>query len=445
MYLLYDLALCAYFLAHLPGIACRAVRRRKPVGRIRDRFGRLPPEVNPERRRSIWIHAVSVGEALAAKPLVAHLRDAWPAHRLLVSTTTATGQHVARRLGPAVDAVFYAPLDLTPFVARALDRIAPDLLVLIDTEIWPNLLRACRRRGVRTVLVNGRLSDRSYRRYRLVRPFMRRVIGGLDRVCAQTGEWGARFVDLGASPDRVTVTGSLKFDAAGDAAGAQPHEGDRVLRRFAFAAGRPVIIAASTLRGEEEPILRAFARLRRSAPDAVLIIAPRHPERFEEVRRIAAGQGFAAVRRTELAPGGRPAAEVTVLDTIGELAGLFRLATVVFMGGSLVAAGGHNILEPAAFGKAIVFGPHMENFAEIANLFAARGGAWRLRSRRELGAALETLLAEPERRARLGAAARALVEENRGARRRTLAVMADLLPSGAADRDVDVRARHAGP
>ena len=419
MYLIYSLAFCAYLLAHLPVVGYRAVRRGKSVGRLQDRVGRLPARVNPGRRRSIWIHAVSVGEVLAARALVAPLRDAYPAHRLLLSTTTASGQLVARQAGRALDAVFYAPLDMTPFVARALDRAAPDVLVLIDTEIWPNLLRACRRRGVRTVLVNGRMSDRSYRRYRLVRPFMRRVLAGLDRVCAQNAAWGRRFRDLGVPAERLTVTGSLKFEAAGGA-DEDPRAGDGLLLRFGFAAGRPVVIAASTLRGEEEPVLRAFAGVRRAAPGAVLIIAPRHPERFAEAGRIAADQGFAVVRRTALEAGDAPAADVVILDTIGELARLFRIATVVFVGGSLVPAGGHNLLEPAAFGKAIVFGPHMENFAEIASLFVAHGAAWQVGSGQELGAALATLLADADRRAALGAAARALIDDNRGARGRDL-------------------------
>lgn len=432
MYLIYSLAFCAYLLAQLPVVGYRAVRRGKSVGRLQDRIGRLPAGVNPGRRRSIWIHAVSVGEVLAARALVAPLRDAYPAHRLLLSTTTASGQLVARQAGRALDAVFYAPLDMKPFVARALDRAAPDVLVLIDTEIWPNLLRACRRRGVRTVLVNGRMSDRSYRRYRLVRPFMRQVLAGLDRVCAQNAAWGRRFRDLGVPAERLTVTGSLKFEAAGGA-DEDPRAGDgTLLRRFGFVAGRPVVIAASTLRGEEEHVLRAFAGVRRAVPGAVLIIAPRHPERFTEAGRIAAGQGFAVVRRTALEAGAAPAADVVILDTIGELARLFRIATVVFVGGSLVPAGGHNLLEPAAFGKAIVFGPHMENFAEIASLFVARDAAWQVGSGQELGAALATLVADADRRATLGAAARALIEDNRGAGGRTLAVIAELLSPAAA-------------
>ena len=430
MYLLYNFALCVYFVACMPVVGYRAWRYGKPLGRVGDRFGRPPAAVNPHGRPSIWIHAVSVGEVLAAKALVALLKATYPAHRLVVSTTTASGQLVARQLVPAVDATFYAPLDFPPCVAGTLDCVAPELLVLIDTEVWPNLLRACRRRGVRTMIVNGRISDRSYRGYRLVRWIMRRALGGVDRVCAQNELWGRRFVALGLPPDRLTVTGSLKFDAADDAAAAAG-DGDAVLRSFKFAAGRRVFIAASTLRGEEEPVLRAFARARRSFADTLLIIAPRHPERFAEAVAVAADQGFAVARRSSLDADVEPAADVIVLDTIGELARLFQLATVVFVGGSLVPAGGHNILEPAVFGKAVLFGPHMENFAGVADLFVERDAAWQIHSEQELGEAVETLLADSARREALGTAARALVDGNRGARGRTLAAIRALLPAAA--------------
>ena len=440
MYLLYSFVLCACFVALLPAVAYQRLRHRKAVGRIQDRVGRLPSSLNPEHKRAIWIHAVSVGEVLASKALLNGLRHAYPTHRLLLSTTTVSGQHVAEGLGDAVDGTFYAPFDLSPFVTRALDRVTPDLLVLIDTEIWPNLLRACRRRGVKTVLVNGRMSERSYSGYRLARPFMRCVLKDLDRVCAQTELWGSRFVDLGFPGERLTVTGSLKFDALDvSTTSADFHVGDRALRCFQFARDRPVLIAASTLRGEEEPVLRAFARIRKTARDAVLIVAPRHPQRFDEACQIVSAHGFEVTRRTDLSPEGTPSECVVVLDTIGELPRLFQLATLVFVGGSLVPAGGHNILEPAVFGKTVVFGSHMENFAEIAELFLKHDAAWQVDSVRELEEVLVTLMTDPVRRAGLGAAARALVEANRGARQRSLSVVSDLLEPGLAVQDSDVR------
>ena len=447
MYLLYSVLLFIYFLAVLPAAAFGARRRGLEPGSLRERFGRLPDAVNPDRRPSIWVHAVSVGEALAARPLLRELRGAYPAHRLVLSTTTATGRRVARGFGRDVDAVCHAPFDFPPFVARALDRIAPELFLAVDTEIWPNLLRACRRRGVGAMIVNGRLSDRSFRRYRLARGCMRRVLADVGRVCAQTEEWGRRFVALGADRGRVTVTGSLKFDAAGGAGGHGEGErrlsagsrrgsdaGDPLRAAFDFARSRPVLIAASTLRGEEEPVLRAFGRVRRTAPGALLVIAPRHPERFEEARA-AAGRAFGRVRmRSDLEPGRDPGADVVILNTLGELGRLFDAASVVFVGGSLVPAGGHNLIEPAAFGRAIVVGPHMENFADVAREFVARGAAVQVRGAEELEETLADLMRDGARRARLGAAARALVDANRGAARRTLAAAAELLPPGAGVR-----------
>ncbi len=428
MYLLYDALLLLYVLVRLPSVAWAVWRHGKALGDLGERCGRLPAAVNPERRPSIWVHAVSVGETLAARPLLAALRDAYPGHRRLLSTTTATGQHVARGLGDLADATFYAPFDLPPFISRTLDRAAPDLLIVVDTEIWPNLLRACRRRGVRTVLANGRLTARSFRRYRLARRFMRRVVGDFDRICVQTELWARRFGALGAAASRVSVTGSLKFDAP--PAVASGGEGHPVLACLPVSAGRSVVVAASTLRGEEEPVLRAFARARERDGGALLIVAPRHPERFGEVARIAAAAGYRVVRRTSLEQGGTPAADVVVLDTIGELPHVYQVATCVFVGGSLVPAGGHNILEPAAAGKAILFGPHMESFAEIARLFVDHSAAVQVRTAIELESEVAALLDDPERCARLGAAGRAVLEAHRGATERTLAAVAELLPAG---------------
>lgn len=460
MYFVYTVLLLVYFLAVLPATVCGIWFRGRRPGSIRERFGRLPAAVNPDRRAAIWVHAVSVGEALAARPLLRALRAAYPEHRLVVSTTTATGQRVARGFGCDIDAVCYAPFDFPWFVDRALDRIAPDLFLVVDTEIWPNLLRACRRREVGTLIVNGRLSDRSFRRYRLAGGWMRRVLADVGSVCAQTEEWGRRFVVLGADPSRVTVTGSLKFDAVGGplptgggrvgpAAGGgppaaprpEPVAGDPLRAAFAFARSRPVLIAASTLRGEEEPVLRAFARVRRASPDALLVIAPRHPERFGEARRIAHGAGCRVVMRSALDPGndferGRdPGAEVVILDTLGELARLFDIASAVFVGGSLVPAGGHNPIEPAACGRAIVVGPHMENFADVARAFVSRGGMIQVRDANELQEALADLLQDGARRSQLGEAARAVVDANRGATWRTLDAAAVLLPPAASAYD----------
>ena len=435
MYLLYSALLFVYFLATLPSTAYEVWRRGKAIGSLRERFGRLPVAVNPDRRPSIWVHAVSVGEALAVRPLLQALRKAYPEHRLVVSTTTATGQRVVRGFGGEVDGACYAPFDFPSSVNRALDRIAPELLIVVDTEIWPNLLRVCRRRGVGTLIVNGRLSDRSFPRYRLVRCCMRRVLADVGRVCAQTEEWGRRFVAIGAEPARVTITGSLKFDAvAGPEApgGGDAGEGGGLRAAFDFARRRPVVIAASTLRGEEEPVLCAFARVRQVHAEALLVIAPRHPERFDEARGIAERAGHRVAMRSELHPGRDPGTDVVILNTLGELGRLFDIASAVFVGGSLVPAGGHNLIEPAASGRAIVIGPHMENFADVAREFVSRGAAIQVRDAGELEEVLARLMRDGEQRTRLGKAARAIVDANRGATRRTLDEVAGLLPSAAA-------------
>ncbi len=459
MYAIYSVLTVAFFMVVSPYLLYQAVRYRKYIASLPQRMGYLPVSFNLDGDESIWIHAVSVGEVLTVRALLPELRERYPRLRLFISTTTMAGQQVAKTNLPYVDEVFYFPFDLGFIVNRTLRLVRPRLFVMMETEIWPNLLRACHRDGVKTVLVNGRISSRSYPRYRFVRFFFRRVLAHVDRFCMQGEESARRIIELGAARERVTVTGSLKFDSlefnqarstpSPSRQGASPvvhdvHERGRarVLRYFRVAPTRPVVIAASTLKGEEEFVLEAFQRIRATMPTALLIIAPRKPERFGDVERLVRRAGWNVARRTELRVDTEPRNDVVVLDTIGELAQLFQVATAVFVGGSLVDAGGHNILEPAVFGKPIVFGPHMQNFAEIARTFLDNGAAVQVRSGRELEAALLELLTDPVRRASLGAAARALVEANRGARARSIAVLADLLPSANASNVRQFRRVH---
>jgi 3-deoxy-D-manno-octulosonic-acid transferase len=431
MYLLYSLLTLALFVAVSPYFLYQAIRYKKYIGSLRQRLGFLPITFNIDAEQSIWIHAVSVGEALTARALAADLKSRYPRLRLFLSTTTMAGQQVARRSLSSVDAVFYFPFDWTFIVRRTLRLVRPRVFIMMETEIWPNLLRECRKQGVKTVLINGRISSRSYPRYRLVRRFFARVLADVDRFCMQSEESARRLVELGADPARVTVTGSLKFDSLElPAAAAHGRPRERVLRFFRLSPARTVLVAGSTLRGEETAVLKAFVRVKTAQAGALLIIAPRHPERFREVERLARDSGFVTAMRSELPIDAEPRADVVVLDTIGELAQLYQVATAVFVGGSLVDQGGHNILEPAVFGKPIVFGPHMQNFKEIADTFLTNDAAIQVRSDEELGKVLLTLVTDPVRRARLGAAARALVEANRGAKTKTLDVIADLLPPG---------------
>ena len=440
MYSLYSVLVLAVAVIASPWFVYQALRYKKYVGSLRQRMGYLPVSFNMDADRSIWIHAVSVGEVLTARPLISDLKRRYPELRMFLSTTTLAGQQLARRNVPDVDAVFYFPFDLGIFVRRTLDLVRPRLFVMMETEIWPNLLRECRARGIKSAIVNGRLSPKSFPRYRMVRPMMRRVLDDIDKFCVQSEESARRFIELGADPGRVVVTGSLKFDSLDlPSTALQARARDRVLRYFRVPPSRPVIMAGSTMKGEEAAVFRAFRRVRSTAPNALLILAPRNPERFAEAEQLARAEGWKVARRSDLAIDAEPRVDIVVLDTIGELATLYQVATVVFVGGSLVATGGHNVLEPAVFGKPIIFGPHMENFFEIADAFVSNGGGVQIAGEHELEEAFISLMGDPVRRARLGAAARALVEANRGAKEKSVSVLAGLLPQEARAYPANVR------
>jgi 3-deoxy-D-manno-octulosonic-acid transferase len=362
---------------------------------------------------------VSVGEVMAAVPLVRAMRERWPAMEIVLSTVTATGQRVARERLPEVATVFTCPVDLGWVMRRALRRISPRAFIALETELWPNLLRSLHDAGIPGALVNGRISDRSFTRYRRVRPLFRRVLEHLALFAMQSEEDARRIVALGAPTERVIVTGNLKLEMpvpAGDAG--------RAWREILGIATCPVWVAGSTHPGEEALVLDAFVRLRINGP-LHLVLAPRHPERVSEVETAIRERGL-GWRRRSAAPGAG-GAEVTVLDTVGELASLYAAADVVFVGGSLVARGGHNVMEPAIHGKAVVFGPHMANFRDAAALLLEHGAAVQLQSAEELRAVVGALLEDPERRRVMGDRARAVVAAHRGPCARTLEALERLL------------------
>jgi 3-deoxy-D-manno-octulosonic-acid transferase len=429
MYSLYSVLVLIVAVVASPWFIYQALRYKKYVGSFGQRMGYLPVSFNMDGDESIWVHAVSVGEVLTARPLISDLKRRYPNLRMFLSTTTMAGQQLARRSVQDVDAVFYFPFDFGFVIRRTLDLVRPKLFIMMETEIWPNLLRECRARGIKTAVVNGRLSARSFPRYRMIRPMMRRVLDHIDRFLVQSEESARRFIDLGADPARVVVTGSLKFDSLELSSTAlQARARDRVLRYFRVPGSRPVIVAGSTMKGEEVAVLRAFRRVRSTAPNTLLVLAPRNPERFGEAEQLARQEGWKVSKRSDLAIDAEPRVDVVVLDTIGELATIYQIATVVFVGGSLVATGGHNVLEPAVFGKPIVFGPHMENFLEIAEAFVSNAAGVQLAGEEELEETFLLLMSDPVRRARLGAAARALVEANRGANEKSVTVLSQLLP-----------------
>ena len=423
MHILYSLLLTVGFVLALPWFLWKGRATGKYLRTFRERMGRLPVYLNVDGDRSIWIHAVSVGEVLAARPLVPALRERLPGYRIFLSTTTMTGNAVAKKSIRGVDGLFYAPFDFPHPVRHALEVLNPSLVVLVETELWPNLIHEARRRGTRVALVNGRISPHSFPRYRRLGRFLRKVLSEIDLFLMQGEPHAERIRALGAPPERVRVTGNLKFDAVEP--GRLPERLARLLQ--GGSVPRPLWVAGSTVGGEEELVLSAFHRVRERVPHARLLMAPRHPERFDSVPALVEAAGFRCLRRSALDPVAWNDGEVMLLDTLGELSQVYALASVVFVGGSLVPAGGHNILEPAVAGKPVVVGPHMENFQEIADQFSSEQALVRVGSADELASEVSALLVDPERRAGLGARARELVGRNRGAVGRSTDALVSLL------------------
>lgn len=419
MYVLYSVLLAVGFVVGLPWFLWRAWSSGKYIGNFHERLGRVPGGV--AGGPSIWVHAVSVGEVLAARPLVAALKQRFPRYRLVVSTTTMTGHAVARKQLTSAGALLYAPFDWPGPVRRALAAVNPVLLVLMETEIWPNLIHEARRRGTRVALVNGRISPHSFARYRRVRRWLARVLAEVDLFLMQGESHAARLKELGAPADRVRILGNLKFDAP-----PAPALPEALARMLAPRAGRALWVAGSTVAGEETSVLRAFHDARQQVPELALLLAPRHPERFEEVAALVEAAGYACRKRSAL-EGNLGDGEVLLLDTLGELAQVYPMASLVFVGGSLVPAGGHNILEAAVAGRAVIVGPHLENFREIADQFRAEGALVEVTTAEALGRAVAELLADDARRRELGERARALVERNRGALQRTVDALSGLV------------------
>lgn len=432
MYLVYSLLLGLGFVVMLPRFLLDAWRHGKYVSGLSERLGKLEKLDNGDQP-VVWLHCVSVGEVQAARPLFQAIRRDFPNCAIAVSTVTVTGQQLAREVFKNQAAkIFYLPVDWRWAVRRTLNAVKPSLVLIMERELWPNFLYECRKRNVPVAIVNGRLSERSLGRYKLVRSFIARVVGCINVAVMQTEPDAMRMRALGLAPDRVVVSGNIKFDAGAlDETNSLTGE---LAARFHFSDGRPVLLAASTHDPEERIILEAFAGLRAAGQkQARLIIAPRHPERFGVVASLLSESQFSWTRRSAAAAPGDKDADVVLVDSIGELRALFPLAELVFVGGSLAPIGGHNILEPAAVGACIVIGPHTRNFDEIIKTFTASqalvqiGPASNGEAATALRDAFADLLRDTERRHSLGARGKALVKENRGATLRTLEVLKPLL------------------
>jgi 3-deoxy-D-manno-octulosonic-acid transferase len=421
MHLLYSLVFTLGFTAALPYFLFQALLHRKYFFSFWQRFGILPAAISLGQKGGIWIHAVSVGEVMAVLPLIQAVQTRWPERRLVVSTATLTGQTLARKKLPGEIGVFYFPLDWRFTVRKSLNTIQPSLVLIAETEIWPNFLRECGARSIPVLLVNGRISDRSVSRYRKIKPFMRRVLRDISFCCMQTELDRDRLLSLGVDPGKVDVAGNLKYEIAAPSSSEGKAEAYREL--LGLSPNRFVVVAGSTMKDEEPLVLAAFETLRVACSEAVLILAPRHPERFREVEKLLSDQSIAYVRRSDLhtaANGAGQERHVVLLDSMGELATLYALASVVFIGGSLVPTGGHNILEPALFRKPILFGPSMSNFREMSEDFLQQQAAVQVKDSAELGSALVRMFRDAEFRQRTGERGYAILMANRGATQRIL-------------------------
>lgn len=403
----------------LPGLLLRLLWRSRQAPAYRERWReRLALYEQPPLPVAVWVHAVSVGEVQAAQPMIRHLLLRDPDAQVLVTTTTPTGERRLRELFAERVLHLYTPFDLTPVARRFLDRLAPRLAIVMETEVWPNLLAECERRGLPVLLVNARLSMRSARGYRRVQPLARESMRRFALIAAQTPADAERFIALGVDPARVTVTGSIKFDLQLPASLMDRAE---AMRRT-WGCNRPVWVAASTHEGEEELLLQAHGRLRMRLPAVLLVLVPRHPDRFERVAALVRRRGFALARRSVAQPC-TPATDVYLGDSMGELVSFLAAADAAFVGGSLVPIGGHNLLEAAAVGVPVIVGPHVFNFQEVTRLLLDRGAAVQVNSVAELSERLLLWLTDAAERARLGENARQAVEDNRGALERLLGLI----------------------
>jgi 3-deoxy-D-manno-octulosonic-acid transferase len=438
MYLLYSLLLMVGFVAMLPWFAVDALRTRKYITGLGQRLGNLPP-ITRDQRPLIWLHCVSVGETVAARPLVRALLDTCPSYRLVISTTTVTGQRIARdTFGSEAAAVFYFPIDWAWTVRRVLRTLRPAAVLIMETELWPHLLRECHRREIPVALINGRISSTSFGRYQMIRPFIRGVLNHLSIALMQSEQDASRIRGLGMPSERVQMLGNLKFDGPGSSID-EPATA-RLRERFGFDGSARLIVAASTHAPEEEVVIDAFKQVRaaQTSHRTRLLIAPRHPERFAEAALLLQASGLSWSRRSAAARAEDGDCDVLLLDTIGELPAVYPLADVAFVGGSIAPHGGHNTLEPGARGVCVITGAHTHNFAAVTKAMLDENAIIQLPqvpvslAAAELAGAINGVLSNDALRRDIGQRALRVCDRNRGATERTLRVIEGLLdlPAG---------------
>jgi 3-deoxy-D-manno-octulosonic-acid transferase len=427
LHFLYNVIGSAAGMALIPPLWLRQRRNEEDLQRLRQRLGWYPESLAREfqGRPRVWLHAVSVGEVGVAEVIARCLEEQMPGCRIVLSTTTRQGLQRAQAHFKDRALCFYAPLDMIGSSGRALKMVKPDVLALLETEIWPNLIVGARRMGIRVALLNGRISVRTIRRYQKIRPLMRHILSHLEALSMISEADALRIQSLGADTRRIEVHGNAKFDGPDPMRG-----GDRAIAwaraLYALDPGTPVFVAGSTRDPEEPILLDAFLRLRRNFPQAVLIVAPRHIHRAPQIERWVREKGLTCQRRTEL--NGLPrTAPVVVLDTIGELSDTYSVADIVFCGGSLVPKGGQNLLEPAVWAKPVMYGPSMEDFSDARQLIEKAGGGRTVADADQIAAVAADWLSRPEQASQAGNAARSAIHSHRGAARKHAGVIVRLL------------------
>jgi 3-deoxy-D-manno-octulosonic-acid transferase len=424
VYLLYDLILCAAALVLVPLYLLRGIRFGKTRRGIRERLGSYAKGFTEQLRDRdvIWVHAVSVGETRAVAPLLMSLRSRHPGAVLLLSHVTETGREVALNV-PEVDHCIFFPFDLSWVVCRALRRIKPKVVVLMETEIWPNFLHAAQRQGVPVIVANGRISDRSLKRYLMAGRLLRPVLACVTTFCMQTAQDARRIRLMGARAEQIMVSGNLKFDMPEPQIAAVPRSD--LLQEFRLPADSLIWVAGSTHAGEEKIVADVYRQLREIHPRLFLVLVPRRPERVRQVREELEKLQLCIRLRSTIAdvePAPQPG-DVLLVDTVGEMLTFYAMADIVFVGGSLVPTGGHNILEASLLSKPVLHGPHMQNFKEIAGLLRKAQGGLAVADQDDLYHQVRLLIENPAERARLGENGHNLLLQNRGATDRTMAVI----------------------
>ncbi len=428
MYLLYDLVLMASACFLIPYYLFRGIRQGKVRRGIRERLGFYTNDqlAAVSGKKVLWIHAVSVGETRAAVPLLTSLKRAYPDHVLVLSNVTETGHHIAKGLREA-DLCLFFPFDLSWVVRRVLQQVKPSAIVIVETEIWPNFIRHAKALNIPVTLVNGRISDRSFPRYRLARRLVAPILDQISAFCMQTELDASRIIEMGADPDRVAVSGNLKFDMQAEVPDAG--ECERLRQTFRVPEQTTVWVAGSTHNGEEETIAGIYRELVDCGENIFLILVPRHPDRCRGIQELLSGVGLTATLRSSVDSLERqmPPGDVLLVDSIGEMLKFYALADLVFVGGSLVPVGGHNILEASLLEKPVLFGTYMHNFKEISRLLQTAGGGLMVTDRQALLTAVRNLLADPDSRSAMGKAGYQLLQKNAGATEKTLTVISSLV------------------